>query len=247
MQAAEALQAKHLAFLTSGDLDGLLAECYTADARLHAFRFRADGPEAIKDVLARYGQRLAGLGERQISHFLSGDDFVWQEVTIQEPSGQIVIYEFKFLRNGKVYLQLLGEKEGSVWLPDDFVDFTSPDVAMAERVHHDYINYQAKQDVNGMVSDFFTPDARLITAKLRIEGEEALRSFFTGKFEHERNFHLVSIRNLNGDHDYVWFEATAASSAGSRTVYDVMLVRDGMVSLQLVGTLDGVLPADKQS
>jgi hypothetical protein len=42
----------------------------------------------------------------------------------------------------------------------------------------------------------------------------------------------------------VWFEATAGGSLGIRTVYDVMLLQGGQVSLQLVGTLAGVLPAN---
>ena len=96
-----------------------------------------------------------------------------------------------------------------------------------------------------MADDFFTQDARLITSKLQVEGRENMRSFFAGKFEKESNFHLLSMRNLAGDVDYVWFEATAASSLGARSVYDVMLLRDDRVQMQLVGTLDGELPANR--
>ncbi len=96
-----------------------------------------------------------------------------------------------------------------------------------------------------MADDFFTADARLITAKLSIEGREPLRISSPTSLSMRDDFHLVSMHNLTGDSDYVWFEATAASSAGARTVYDVMLLRDGKVNLQLVGTLDGILPANQ--
>ncbi len=76
-----------------------------------------------------YGQRLANLGKRRVTHFLVGEDFIWQEVEIEAPGEPIVVYEFKFLRNDKVYLQLVGEKQGTVWQTDDFVGFWPPDVS----------------------------------------------------------------------------------------------------------------------
>ena len=150
----------------------------------------------------------------------------------------------KFLSDGQVYLQLYGFRQGSVWQPGDFADFVPPVNAAAERLHHRYIDFQAREDADGMADDFFTADARLVTAKLNVEGREALRSFFRHKFKKESGFHLVANRNITGADDYVWFEATAGGSQGVRTVYDVMLLRGGQVSLQLVGTLEGVLPAN---
>jgi hypothetical protein len=237
-------QARRMAFAQRGDLDGLVRELYTADARLHGFDFRAEGREAIKGVIGLMGQRLAGLGPAQVRQLIAGRDFIWQELLIDSPSGPVEPYEVKFLRDGQVYLQLYGLKQGAVWQPGDFAGFVPPEIPLAEEIHHRYIGLQARQDVDGMSDDFFSADGRLVTVKLNIEGREALRSFFSGKFEKESGFHLVSTRHITGDHDYVWFEATAGGSQGVRTVYDVMLLRDGQVSLQLVGTLEGVLPAN---
>ena len=175
---------------------------------------------------------------------IAGRDFIWQELTIDSPAGRIEPYEMKFLRDGQVYLQLYGFKRGSVWQPGDLDGSVPPASEAAEQLHHRYIDYQARQDADGMADDFFTADARLVTARLNIEGREALRSFFRHKFETESGFHLESTRNITGDDDYVWFEATAGGSLGMRTVYDVMLLQGGQVSLQLVGTLEGVLPAN---
>jgi hypothetical protein len=241
---AQDYQARRMAFAQAGDLDGLVRELYTADARLHGFDFRAEGREAVKGVIGLMGQRLAGLGPVQVRQLIAGRDFIWQELLIQGPAGPIEPYEVKFLRDGQVYLQLYGAKQGTVWQPGDLAGFNLPDSPAAHALHHRYIDLQARQDADAMADDFFSAGGRLVTAKLNIEGREALRTFFRSKFEKESGFHLVSTRNITGDHDYVWFEATAGGSQGVRTVYDVMLLRDGQVTLQLVGTLEGVLPAN---
>lgn len=241
---AQEHQARRLAFAQAGDLDGLVRALYSADARLHGFAFRAEGRDAIKDVIGLMGKRLARLGSVQVRQVIAGRDFIWQELVIDSPAGPIEPYEVKFLRDGQVYLQLYGAKQGTVWQPGDFAGFVPPESPLAGQVHLRYIDLQARQDADGMADDFFSADARLVTAKLAIEGREALRTFFRSKFEKESGFHLVSTRHITGDHDYVWFEATAGGSQGVRTVYDVMLLRDGQVSLQLVGTLEGVLPAN---
>lgn len=243
---AQAFQARHLAFLAAGDLDGLVANSFTGDARFHSFRFRAEGRAAIKEVMALFLERMSGFGPRTVTHFQAGPDFIWQELNIEGPDGDVRIYEFKFLREGSVYLQLFGEKQGTIWQPGDFPGFLPPDTTAAEACHHRYIQLQAAGDADAMADGFFSEDARLVTARLSLEGRESLRSFFQDKFRKESGFHLVSLHNLTGDPDYVWFEATAASSAGARTVYDVMLLRDDRVRLQLVGTLEGVLPANQQ-
>lgn len=234
-----------MAYAQRGDLDGLARDLYTEDARLHAFDFRAEGRQAVKDVIELMTKRLAGLGPVRVEQLIAGRDFIWQELAIDGPAGLIEPYEMKFLRDGQVYLQLYGSRQGSVWQPGDFAGFTPPASDAAHALHQRYIDYQARQDADGMADEFFSADGRLVTVRLNIEGREALRTFFRSKFEKESGFHLVSTRNISGDHDYVWFEATAGGSQGVRTVYDVMLLRDGQVSLQLVGTLEGVLPANE--
>jgi ketosteroid isomerase-like protein len=235
------------ALLVAGDFRGLLADCYTADARLHSFRFRAQGTEAIRKSVALYRQRVIDRGISTIESFAAGGDFIWVELKGRGNLGDIELYEFQFLREGRIYLHLIGEKQGNLWQSDDFAGAAPVAGPVAHRLHERYIAYQANHDADGLADDFFTADARLITAKVQVAGREALRSFFGHKLQEESEFHLESTRNIAGDADYVWFEATAGGSRGMRTVYDVMLLQGGQVAMQLVGTLAGVLPANVRS
>ena len=242
---AQAYQARRMAYVQRGDVRGLVRDLYTGDARLHAFDFRAEGGHAIQSVIELLQQRLAGLGPVRVEQFIAGHDFIWQELAIDSPAGRIEPYEIKFLRDGQVYLQLYGFKQGSLWQPGDLSGFAPPvRSASAAQWHLRYIDYQARQDSDGLADDFFTAEARLMTVKHSVAGREALRSFFRHKFQTESGFNLVSTRNITGADDYAWFEATAGGSLGVRTVYDVMLLQGGRVSLQLVGTLAGALPAN---
>jgi hypothetical protein len=243
---AQAYQTRRMAYAQRGDVGGLVRELYTPDARLHAFNFRAEGSKAIQDVIELLQKRVTGLGTVRLVQLIAGRDFIWQELAIESPAGRIEPYEIKFLRNGQVYLQLYGLKQGNPWQPGDLAGF-SPAIksTSAEQWHHSYIDYQARQDVDGLADDFFTEDARLVTLNNNIAGRAALRAFFQHKFQMESGFHLESTRNITGADDYAWFEATAGGSQGVRTVYDVMLIENGRVSLQLVGTLAGTLPANR--
>jgi len=242
---AQAYQAKRMAYAQRGDVAGLVGDLYTSDARLHSFDFRADGSQAIQGVIELMQQRLAGVGPVRIGQFIAGNDFIWQELAIKGRSGTIEPYEIKFLRSGRIYLQLYGYKQGTLWQPGDLDTFAPPVRSdAASEWHHRYIDYQARQDADGMADDFFAEDGRLITAKQNIYGREALRLFYRHKFQTENGFHLASTRNITGSEDYVWFEATAGGSLGMRTVYDVMLLKDGRVFTLLVGTLAGTLPAN---
>ena len=243
----QALQAVYTSLLSTGDVNALVKRCYTSDARLHSFRFQASGSEALAAVLTHAGRKRDELGHGEIQLLIDDRDFIWQETAFPDAPSAPAVYDFMFLHEGKIRLHLVGDKQGLFWLADEFAGEVPEDQSAAQSLHHRYIEFEAQGDADGLADEFYTADARVVTAKLKIEGQEALRSFFARKFENESGFHLVSIRNLVGDGDYVWFEATAASSEGSRTVYDVMLLQDDKVNLQLVGTLGGVLPANRSA
>lgn len=242
---AEALQAKQMGFLQQGDIDGMVEGCYAADARIHGFTFRAEGHAALKELIRLYLSRLSTLGERSIDKFTVGKNFIWMEMTIQNPQGNPVkIYEVKFIQNGKFYLQLFGLRQGTVWQPDDFSGFEAPDSSMARAFHSRYLEFHSEGDFNGLADDFFTEDAQLITARVDVAGREAIRQMFQDLFAKESGFTPLSVQNITNDRDYIWFEATVKSSLGERRVYDVMLIREGKVHLQLVGSLMGALPTE---
>jgi len=249
--AAKAVQARHFAYLSAADIDGLLANGYTRDARIHTFGYRAGGRVPLGAFVEAYLQRLQEFDDRRIDYFAAGKAYIWQELTLRSStreSAPVKLYEFKFLRGDKVYLQLLGERSETGWLTTAFAEAGGQETKenpAAQALHRRYIDYQTRGDADGMADAFFSEDARLATAQVQLEGRENLRAFFQHKFQEDSGFHLVSIRNITGDDDYVWFEATAASRFGERTVYDVMLVNAGLVSLQLVGTLEGDLPPNR--
>jgi hypothetical protein len=84
----------------------------------------------------------------------------------------------------------------------------------------------------------------LLTSNVNIKGREAVREMFLNLFAVESGFTPLSVQNITNDIDYVWFEATVKSSLGERRVYDVMLLNEGKVCVQLVGQLLGVLPTE---
>ncbi|GAB2558203.1 nuclear transport factor 2 family protein [Spirosoma aerophilum] len=242
---AMTLQATQLAFLQRGDIDGMVKACYTDDARMHGFTFRAQGHAAIQALVELYLRRLSTLGERTMDKFVTGRQFIWMEMTIQNPNGDPVkVYEVKFLRSGKIYLQLYGLRQGTVWQPGDFSDFTPPDSANARLFHKRYLDFHVRGDADALADDFFTEDIQLLTAGVNMTGREPVRHMFKDLFAKEAEFTPLSVENITSDSDYVWFEATVTSSLGKRRVYDIMLVRDGKVQLQLVGQLMGTLPTE---
>lgn len=243
--SSEVLQATQMAYLQRGDIDGMIAACYTDDARMHGFTFRAQGHAAIKELVLLYLKRLGALGERTMDKYELGENYIWLEMTIQNPQGEpIKTYEVKLLRDGKVYLQLFGIRQGTLWQPTDFSGFTAPDTTEAQTFHKRYLDFHSRGDADGLADDFFSDDVRLITARVDVSGREAVRKMFRALFAKESEFTPLSVENITSDSDYVWFEATVTSSLGQRRVYDIMLVRDGRVHLQLVGQLLGVLPTE---
>ena len=242
---AQTFQEKQVSYLKQGDLDGLLRDCYTDDARFHTFGFRLQGKAAIREVLITYLDRLSSMGARHIDKFTGSRDFIWLELSIDNPLGEpIRVYEFKFLREGKIYLQLFGLRQGTVWQDTDFPGTLFPDPVGARNFHRRYLQYHIEHDADGLADDFFTEDARLVTAKVDVSGQEPIRRLFRELFAKESGFTPLTVRNITSDIDYVWFEAAVTSSLGTRSVYDVMLLRDTKVCLQLVGQLTGQLPTD---
>ena len=66
VEQARVYQERRAAYVRRGDLDALVHELYSADARLHGFGFRAEGRPAIKGVIdadaAAAGQSGTGAG-----------------------------------------------------------------------------------------------------------------------------------------------------------------------------------------
>jgi len=244
LAAARDLQARQVEYLQRGDVQGLVKALYAEAARFDSFDVHAAGRDAIAGVIELYLRRTAGLGRRTIETFTAGRDYIWFELAMETPAGPVRTYEFKFLREGRIALELFGVKEGTLWEPDDFAGARLPDTAAALRLHDTYVGYHARGDADGLADDLFTEDARLVTPRLAVEGREAVRGVFRNIFARESGFEPKSVDRITCGDGYVWFEATVSSSLGQRRLYDVMVLSDGRISLQLVGSLEGAIPTD---
>jgi ketosteroid isomerase-like protein len=255
LAAARDLQARQVEYLQRGDVQGLVNALYTEDARFDSFDVHAAGRDAVAGVIGLYLRRTAGLGRRTIETFTAGRDYIWFELAMEapeaplkapdeRPAGPVRTYEVKFLREGRIALELFGVKEGVLWEPEDFAGARLPDTAAAMALHDTYVGYHARGDADGLADDMFTEDARLVTPRLAVEGREQVRSVFRDIFARESGFEPGSVDRITCGDDYIWFEATVSSSLGHRRLYDVMLLNDGKISLQLVGALEGAIPTD---
>ena len=244
LAAARDLQARQVEYLQRGDVQGLVKALYAEDARFDSFDVHAAGRDAIAGVIELYLRRTAGLGRRTIETFTAGRDYIWFELAMDSPAGPVRTYEVKFLREGRIALELFGVKEGTLWEPDDFAGARLPDTAAAMARHDTYVGYHARGDADGLADDMFTEDARLVTPRLAVEGREEVRSVFRDIFARESGFEPGSVDRITCGDDYIWFEATVSSSLGQRRLYDVMVLSDGRISLQLVGSLEGAIPTD---
>jgi ketosteroid isomerase-like protein len=244
LAAAQDLQARQVEYLQRGDVQGLVNALYAEDARFDSFDVHAAGRDAIAGVIELYLRRTARLGRPTIETFTAGRDYIWFEMTMEGPAGPVRTYEVKFLREGRIALELFGVKEGTLWEPDDFAGARLPDTAAALRLHDTYVGYHARGDADALADDLFTEDARLVTPRLAVEGREEVRSVFRDIFARESGFDPKSVDRITCGDDYIWFEATVSSSLGQRRLYDVMVLNDGRISLQLVGSLEGAIPTD---
>ena len=244
LAAARDLQARQVEYLQRGDVQGLVNALYTEDARFDSFDVHAAGRDAVAGVIELYLRRTAGLGPRTIETFTAGRDYIWFELAMETAAGPVRTYEVKFLREGRTALELFGVKEGTLWEPDDFAGARLPDTAAAMALHDTYVGYHARGDADGLADDLFTEDARLVTPRLAVEGRDQVRSVFRDIFARESGFEPGSVDRITCGDDYIWFEATVSSSLGKRRLYDVMMLSDGKISLQLVGSLEGAIPTD---
>jgi hypothetical protein len=244
LEKAQALQARRMEYLARKDIAGLVRDLYTDDARLDSFAFHFQGQAAIEEMTHLILERMDGLGARRVENFVAGRDFIWQELIIETPQGEIRPYEVKFLRGDRIYLQLYGFKQGTLWRSGDFSDAILPDTRFALELHDHYVSYHIRGQADALVDEFFSPDARLVTSNLAVEGRDALRGVFRELFDREQNFQPISVEQITCGPDYVWFEATVESSLGRRSLYDVQMLSGQQVSLQIVGLLDGVMPTE---
>ena len=106
---------QQLAYLTAGDVEGLMRDLYHEDAEMVSFEFVLKGREAIKKYLAEDEPAQAGkILSFETVHFAESDDVIMFTARVQsEKMGTFIDRDALCLREGKVARHL------SLTLPPD--------------------------------------------------------------------------------------------------------------------------------
>ena len=106
---------KQLAYLTSGDVEGLMRDLYHEDAEMVSFEFVLKGRDAIKKYLAEDEPAQAGnILNFETVQFAESDDVIMFTARVQsEKMGTFIARDALYLQDGKVVRHL------SMTLPPD--------------------------------------------------------------------------------------------------------------------------------
>ena len=112
---------------------------------------------------------------------------------------------------------------------------------MSEQKYMDFYNrqldYLAKQDVEGLIHNQYTPDAELLNFDYYIKGTDALIEYFKGYLKSLGYIKLISTDKYHEGDSAVMFESTVETAGGVARVYDVLVMQDGKIWRHFAGLL----------
>lgn len=97
-----------LAYLLSGDVDGLIDDHYTEDAALISFNTIVKGRKALKAHFREYLKMLGDLQVKSTDQFTETDDTIFFEATVTSNLGEARVYDALVLRDGKIAYHFTG-------------------------------------------------------------------------------------------------------------------------------------------
>jgi ketosteroid isomerase-like protein len=103
------------------------------------------------------------------------------------------------------------------------------------RFYEDQIRYLQAGDVDGLVDDHYTEDARFLSFDHRVEGNAALKEFFRGYLQMIGTLDVLSTDQFVESDDSLFFQATMKTNLGEATVFDAWVLRDGKISHHFAG------------
>jgi len=99
---------RQLAYLQSGDVEGLIAQHYHADALLVTFDTAVRGHEALTAYFRRYLEQLGHLEVVSTDNFTETGDTILLEATVSSALGAARVYDAFVLREGKICYHFAG-------------------------------------------------------------------------------------------------------------------------------------------
>src|SRR5262245_14915017 len=99
------------------------------------------------------------------------------------------------------------------------------------------VKFLEGNDVEGLISSQYHPDAVIVSFDFTHKGREALLNHFRNYLNHLGYIKLISTDKFTETDDSIYFEATVEVAAGTARVYDVFMLRDGRATHHFTGML----------
>jgi ketosteroid isomerase-like protein len=97
------------------------------------------------------------------------------------------------------------------------------------------IRYLQAGDVDGLIDNQYTDDAKLVSFDNQITGNAALKEYFRGYLKMLGTLEIVSTDRFVETDDSIFFEATVNTDLGRARVYDAWVLRDGKIAHHFTG------------
>ncbi len=104
----KAFYNRHVIFLESKDIEGLITNQYAPDAELIGFDFAVKGHDALRKHFEGYLARLGDLKIMSTDKFTETEDSIFFEATVRIRGGEARVYDAFVLRDGKATHQFTG-------------------------------------------------------------------------------------------------------------------------------------------
>ncbi|MEZ4670614.1 MAG: nuclear transport factor 2 family protein [Anaerolineae bacterium] len=101
MTAGKEFYDRQVAFLESGDVEGLINSQYHNDAVIISFDFTKRGHDALVQHFKEYLAHLGGLKLKSTDKFTETEDSIYFEATVTVGAGEAKVYDVFMLRDGK--------------------------------------------------------------------------------------------------------------------------------------------------
>lgn len=99
---------RQAAFLTTGDVDGLVENQYTPDAELVRFDTTVKGADALRTYFTGYMTFLKDVEFVSLDNFVETDDTVMFEATLKVKGEPTRVYDAWVLRDGRIHKHFTG-------------------------------------------------------------------------------------------------------------------------------------------